>query len=50
MRFVKLVPVVMGITRAGTKSDYACEEAYEKSIALRALIKTILAKISTHRQ
>jgi hypothetical protein len=27
MRFAKLVPVVMGIARAGTKSDYVCEEA-----------------------
>jgi hypothetical protein len=41
MRFAKLVLVVMGIARACTKSDYACEEAYEKSIALRALIETI---------
>jgi hypothetical protein len=34
MRFAKLAPVVMGIARAGTKSDYACDEAYEKSAAL----------------
>jgi hypothetical protein len=41
MRFAKLVPIVMGITRAGTKSNYVCEEAYEKSTALRALIEII---------
>jgi hypothetical protein len=39
MRFAKLVPVVMGIARVGTKSNYVCEEAYEKPMALRALIK-----------
>jgi hypothetical protein len=35
MRFTKLVPVVMDIAHAGTKSDYTCDEAYEKSTALR---------------
>jgi hypothetical protein len=47
MRFTKLVPVVMGIARAGTKSDYACEEAYEKSIALKALIESIPVNVTT---
>jgi hypothetical protein len=28
MWFAKFVPVVIGITRACTKSDYPCEEAY----------------------
>jgi hypothetical protein len=46
MRFAKLVPVVMGITRVDTKSDYACEVAYEKSTALRALIETIPANVT----
>jgi hypothetical protein len=47
MQFAKLVPVAMGITRAGTKSDYACEEAYERATALRALIETIPANVTT---
>jgi hypothetical protein len=46
MRFAKLVLVVMVITRVGTKPDYACEEAYEKSTALSALIKTIPANVT----
>jgi hypothetical protein len=46
MRFAKLVPVVMGIARVGTKSDYACEEAYEKSTALMALIESIPANVT----
>jgi hypothetical protein len=46
MRFSKLVPVIMGIARADTKSDYACEEAYEKLTALRALIETIPANVT----
>jgi hypothetical protein len=46
MRFAKLVPVVMGIARAGTKSDYACDEAYEKSAALRDLIDSIPANVT----
>jgi hypothetical protein len=46
MRFAKLVPVVMGVARAGTKLDYACDEAYEKSIALRDLIDSIPANVT----
>jgi hypothetical protein len=46
MRFGKLVPVLMGIARAGTKSDYVCEEAYEKSTVLRALIESIPANVT----
>jgi hypothetical protein len=46
MRFAKLVPVVMGNSKAGTKSDYTCEEAYEKPTALRALIETIPATVT----
>jgi hypothetical protein len=45
MRFTKLVPVVMDIAHAGTKSDYTCDEAYEKSTALRDLIESILANM-----
>jgi hypothetical protein len=41
MQFAKFVPVAMGIARAGTKSDYASEEAYERATTLRALIETI---------
>jgi hypothetical protein len=46
MRFPKLVLVVMGIARVGTKSDYACEEAYEKAMDLRAFIESILANVT----
>jgi hypothetical protein len=46
MRFAKLVAVVMGIARVGTKSDYVCEEAYEKSAALRDLIESILVNVT----
>jgi hypothetical protein len=46
MQFAKLVPVVMGIARAGTKSNYVCDEAYEKSTSLRALIETIPANMT----
>jgi hypothetical protein len=46
MRFAKLVPVVMGIARVGTKSDYACDEAYEKSTALRDHIDSILVNVT----
>jgi hypothetical protein len=45
-RFAKLVEAVMGIARVGTKSDYACEEAYEKSTALRALIERIPVNVT----
>jgi hypothetical protein len=46
MRFTKLVPVVMGIARARTKSDYTCEEAYEKAMDLRALIESIPTNVT----
>jgi hypothetical protein len=46
MRFAKLVPVVMDITRTGTKFDYACEEAYEKVMDLRALIESIPVNVT----
>jgi hypothetical protein len=46
MRVAKLVPVAMGIARAGTKSNYACEEAYEKAVDLRALIESILMNMT----
>jgi hypothetical protein len=46
MRIAKLVPAVMGIVRAGMKSDYACGEPYEKSTALRALIESILVNVT----
>jgi hypothetical protein len=57
MRFVKLVPVVMGIARAGSKSEYAYEEAlkseyaYEEALkrskTLRNLIETIPTNVTT---
>jgi hypothetical protein len=47
MRFAKLVPVVMDIARAASKSDYAYEEALERSKTLRNLIETILANVTT---
>jgi hypothetical protein len=46
MRFAKLVPAVMGISLAGAKSDYACDEAYEKSAAHRDLIDSIPANVT----
>jgi hypothetical protein len=46
MRFTKLVPIVIGITRARTKSNYACEEAYEKIMDLRSLIESIPANVT----
>jgi hypothetical protein len=46
MRFAKFVLVVMGIARVGTKSDYACEEAYEKATDLRALIESIPVNVT----
>jgi hypothetical protein len=36
----------MGIAVAGTKSDYACDEAFEKSTAVRALIESIPANVT----
>jgi hypothetical protein len=47
MRFAKLVPVVMGIARAGSKSKYAYEEALKRSKTLRNLIETIPANVAT---
>jgi hypothetical protein len=47
MRFAKLVPVVMGIARAGSKSEYVYEEALKRSKALRNLIETIPANVAT---
>jgi hypothetical protein len=47
MRFVKLVPVVMGIARAGSKSEYAYEEALKRSKTLRNLIETIPTNVTT---
>jgi hypothetical protein len=47
MRFAKLVPVVMGIARAGSKSEYEYEEALERSKTLRNLIETIPANVTT---
>jgi hypothetical protein len=46
MRFTKLVLDVMGIAWAGTKSDYACDEAHEKSVALRDVIDSISANVT----
>jgi hypothetical protein len=46
MRFAKLVPIVMGIARAGSKSEYAYEEALERSTTLRNLIETIPANMT----
>jgi hypothetical protein len=46
MRFVKLVVVVLFFARARTKLDYACDEAYEKSAALRDVIDSIPANMT----
>jgi hypothetical protein len=46
MWFTKLVPVVMGIARAGSKSDYAYEEALNRATELQALIETIPANVT----
>jgi hypothetical protein len=37
----------MGITRVGSKSEYAYEEALERSKTLRNLIETIPANVTT---
>jgi hypothetical protein len=47
MRFAKLVPVVMGIARAGSKSEYVYEEALKRSKTLRNLIETIPSNVTT---
>jgi hypothetical protein len=46
MRFVKLVVVVLFFARARTKLDYACDEAYEKSAALKDVIDSIPANMT----
>jgi hypothetical protein len=46
VRFVKLIPVVMGIARAGSRSEYAYEKALERSKSLRNLIETIPANVT----
>jgi hypothetical protein len=43
MRFIKRILVVMGIARAGSRSEYAYEEALER--CLRNLIETIPANV-----
>jgi hypothetical protein len=47
MMFAKLVPAVMGIARAGSKSKYAYEEALQRAKELRVLIETIPPNITT---
>ena len=47
LRFTKLVPVAMGLARAGSKSDYAYEETLKRATSLRALIETIPANVTT---
>jgi hypothetical protein len=37
---------MMGIACAGIKSDYVCDEAYEKGTALKALIESIPANVA----
>jgi hypothetical protein len=44
---VKLIPVVMGITRVGSKSPYAYEETLKQATALRELIETIPSNVRT---
>jgi hypothetical protein len=46
LRFAKLIPVVMGIARAGSRSEYVYEEALERSKSLRNLIETIPANVT----
>jgi hypothetical protein len=46
VRFVKLIPVVMGIARAGSRSEYAYEKALERSKSLRNLIEIIPANVT----
>lgn len=47
MWFSKLVPVVMSIARAGSKSGYVYEETFERGNTLRVLIETIPANVTT---
>jgi hypothetical protein len=45
--FAKLVSVVMDIVRVGSKSEYAYEKTLVRANALRALIETIPANVTT---
>jgi hypothetical protein len=47
MRFAKLVPVVMEIARADSKSEYAYKEALQRAIELTVLIETIPPIVTT---
>jgi hypothetical protein len=47
MRFDKLIPIVMGIARAGSRSDYAYNETVKRATKLRCLIETIPANVTT---
>jgi hypothetical protein len=46
MQFTKCVPIVMGIARAGSKTDYAYEETLQRANTLRVLIETIPANMT----
>jgi hypothetical protein len=40
-RFTKLAPLMMGIARASSKSDYRCDETWTRGTSLKELIETI---------
>jgi hypothetical protein len=47
MRFAKLIHVVMGIARTGSRSDYAYQLALEKSNELKNLLETVPINATT---
>jgi hypothetical protein len=44
--FAKLVPLMMGIARAGSKSDYRCDETWTRGTSLKELIETIPTNVA----
>jgi hypothetical protein len=45
-RFVKLVPLMMGLARAGSKSEYRCDETWTRGTSLKELIETIPTNVA----
>jgi hypothetical protein len=45
-RFAKLVPLMMGLARAGSKSEYRCDETWTRGTSLKELIETIPTNVA----
>jgi hypothetical protein len=45
-RFAKLVPLMMGIARGSSKSDYRCDETWTRGTSLKDLIETIPTNVA----